>query len=123
MPVFPAEPVATTLVCYLHFAHEAAGAAGTRHSLRPPYLRDNDRAKLGRIAPRERERMSRLFENGIRNRAVRTVNKFTVMPGLVPGIHVLLSFLCNKDVDGRDKPGHDEMNNLKSASQHTASTR
>ena len=25
----------TTLVCYLHFAHEAAGAAGTRHSPRP----------------------------------------------------------------------------------------
>ena len=30
------------------------------------------------------------------------------MPGLVPGIHDLLSFLrCAKDVDGRDKPGHD----------------
>jgi 2-oxoglutarate/2-oxoacid ferredoxin oxidoreductase subunit beta len=28
------------------------------------------------------------------------------MPGLVPGIHDFLS--CNKDVDGRDKPGHDE---------------
>jgi hypothetical protein len=31
-----------------------------------------------------------------------------VMPGLVPGIHVLL-FLPDKDVDGRDKPGHDEL--------------
>src|SRR6202022_2702649 len=30
-----------------------------------------------------------------------------VMPGLVPGIHVLLSFLGAKDVDGRDKPGQD----------------
>jgi hypothetical protein len=29
-----------------------------------------------------------------------------VMPGLVPGIHVLLSSGF-KDVDGRDKPGHD----------------
>jgi hypothetical protein len=29
------------------------------------------------------------------------------MPGLVPGIHVLLAF-GRKDVDGRDKPGHDE---------------
>ena len=29
------------------------------------------------------------------------------MPGLVPGIHVCLSF--QQDVDGRDKPGHDEM--------------
>jgi hypothetical protein len=29
------------------------------------------------------------------------------MPGLVPGIHTFLS--CGiKDVDGRDKPGHDE---------------
>jgi hypothetical protein len=28
------------------------------------------------------------------------------MPGLVPGIHVLASVA--KDVDGRDKPGHDE---------------
>ena len=31
----------------------------------------------------------------------------TVMPALVAGIHVLRP--CNsKDVDGRDKPGHDE---------------
>src|SRR2546426_11571568 len=29
-----------------------------------------------------------------------------VMPGLVPGIHVVLC-KCDKDVDGRDKPGHD----------------
>jgi hypothetical protein len=29
------------------------------------------------------------------------------MPGLVPGIHDLLS-CSEKDVDGRDKPGHDE---------------
>jgi hypothetical protein len=29
------------------------------------------------------------------------------MPGLVPGIHVF-PFLGIKDVDGRDKPGHDE---------------
>ena len=32
------------------------------------------------------------------------------MPGLVPGIHVLLFLLSwgTKDVDGRDKPGHDD---------------
>jgi hypothetical protein len=31
------------------------------------------------------------------------------MPGLVPGIHVFTSLLRRgkKDVDGRDKPGHD----------------
>jgi len=28
-----------------------------------------------------------------------------VVPGLVPGIHVLEK----KDVDGRDKPGHDDV--------------
>jgi hypothetical protein len=30
------------------------------------------------------------------------------MPGLVPGIHVL-KYSSKKDVDGRDKPGHDEV--------------
>jgi hypothetical protein len=30
------------------------------------------------------------------------------MPGLVPGIHVLTALVDKKDVDGRDKPGHDE---------------
>jgi len=34
-----------------------------------------------------------------------------VMPGLVPGIHVLSRPLV-KDVDGRDKPGHDDGNSL-----------
>ena len=29
------------------------------------------------------------------------------MPGLVPGIHVFAA-TGEKDVDGRDKPGHDE---------------
>ena len=29
------------------------------------------------------------------------------MPGLVPGIHVLIP-VSEQDVDGRDKPGHDE---------------
>jgi hypothetical protein len=31
-----------------------------------------------------------------------------VMPGLVPGIHVLSSHKI-KDVDGRDEPGHDDI--------------
>jgi hypothetical protein len=33
--------------------------------------------------------------------------QLAVMPGLVPGIHVL-GELDKKNVDGRDKPGHDE---------------
>ena len=31
-----------------------------------------------------------------------------VMPGFMPGIHDLL-FASKQDVDGRDKPGHDEL--------------
>ncbi len=30
-----------------------------------------------------------------------------VMPGLVPGIHVLLCSSSKLGVDGRDEPGHD----------------
>jgi len=33
-----------------------------------------------------------------------------VMPGLVPGIHVLCA--ARKVVDGRDKPGHDDVERL-----------
>ncbi len=36
---------------------------------------------------------------------VQTVCPYVVMPGLVPGIHVLCS--AGQDVDVRDKPGHD----------------
>jgi hypothetical protein len=35
------------------------------------------------------------------------MNYSVVMPGLAPGIHVFKR-LRLKDVDGRDKPGHDE---------------
>jgi len=31
-----------------------------------------------------------------------------VMAGLVPAIHVFLYTHVNKDVDARDKPGHDD---------------
>jgi len=31
------------------------------------------------------------------------------MPGLVPGIHVFRRLQPLKDVDGRDKPGHDDV--------------
>jgi hypothetical protein len=31
-----------------------------------------------------------------------------VMPGFMPGIHVFIfNIISMKDVDGRDKPGHD----------------
>jgi hypothetical protein len=31
------------------------------------------------------------------------------MPALVAGIHVFAALQRNEDVDGRDKPGHDEL--------------
>ena len=31
------------------------------------------------------------------------------MPGLVPGIHAWSATRVKKNVDGRDKPGHDEL--------------
>jgi len=37
------------------------------------------------------------------------------MPGLVPGIHVF-GTISKKDVDGRDKPGHDGSVSVSSSS-------
>jgi hypothetical protein len=43
--------VVTTLVCFLHFAHEAAGALGARHSPRPRlgerYMRNSGTSRRG----------------------------------------------------------------------------
>ena len=48
--------VVTTLVCYQHTAHEAAGAAGARHSLRPLISESGKfKAKLARMMRRDRE--------------------------------------------------------------------
>jgi len=44
-----------------------------------------------------------------RDRQYCTSPFFSVMPDLVPGIHVLAA-QNKEDVDGRDKPGHDELN-------------
>jgi hypothetical protein len=41
------------------------------------------------------------------------------MPGLVPGIHVLAS---TKDVDGRDKPGHDAVDRENAVNQALSRT-
>jgi hypothetical protein len=47
------EPVVTMLVCFIHFAREAMGATGTRHSLRPLHSGRMVRARLGRYPRRE----------------------------------------------------------------------
>jgi hypothetical protein len=38
-----------------------------------------------------------------------THNLSVVMPGLVPGTHVLLPLSSKRGVGGRDKPGHDAL--------------
>jgi len=42
----------------------------------------------------------------VREPGIRIFN--AIMPGLVPGIHVLDSRSARKDVDGRVKTGHDK---------------
>jgi len=53
MPDFFGEPVVTMLVCFIHFAREAAGATGARHSL-CPVLEGSFMHHSGRVAPRGR---------------------------------------------------------------------
>jgi hypothetical protein len=52
--VIPVDLAVTTLVCFFIFAREAAGATGTRLSLRPHFLGRMIHARLGRFAPRGR---------------------------------------------------------------------
>jgi hypothetical protein len=54
MPGDSGVTVVTMLVCFVHFAREAAGALGARHSLRPRFPGRTIHAQLGRIAPRDR---------------------------------------------------------------------
>ncbi|MGY4598748.1 hypothetical protein ACVWXL_006494 [Bradyrhizobium sp. GM22.5] len=41
---------------------------------------------------------------------------WVVMPGLVPGIHVLVR--SSRGVDGRDKPGHDRESRYAASTKH-----
>src|SRR5262249_30203824 len=60
------------------------------------------------------ERKERSGDSGAANESahefrlsrLKSVATVSVMPGLVPGIHVFECFI-KQDVDGRDKPGHD----------------
>jgi len=55
MPGDPGVTVVTMLVCLFPFAHEAAGASSTRHSLRPLSTRGTVLQDPGAKAPRERD--------------------------------------------------------------------
>jgi hypothetical protein len=76
MPGDAGGPVVATLVCHQLFAHEAAGAAGTRHSPRPLFRGMRFCAQLGRIAPREYGRVSC---------CLKIESNYCRRPGLEPG--------------------------------------
>ena len=59
MPGVSGVTVVTTLVCYLLTAHEATGASGARHSLRPLIGGWEISAKLAQSTRRDREVVSR----------------------------------------------------------------
>ena len=57
--MFSAGPVCSCAHLFVHIAHETAGAARIRSSLRPLISEgDDEKKKLGRITPRDRERAS-----------------------------------------------------------------
>jgi hypothetical protein len=63
MPGDSGVTVVTMLVCCFIFAREAAGASCARHSLRPLNSEDRTfRAKLARIARRDREVVAERYE-------------------------------------------------------------
>src|ERR1700704_2063977 len=105
--------VVTRVLSTTTSAHEAAGAAGIRHSPRP-FVGRKINAKLGRIAPRDREVVSGivlLFENfevGVCAKRSLTSplldlarRNAPVMPGLDPGIHLRHKFFFEVG-----SPGH-----------------
>src|SRR4051812_18985846 len=91
----------------IYFAYEAAGAAGTRHSLRPLFSWRETAANLGRDARRECEVCPVRFEDRIGEaRVMRWPSTFSSCPALCRASTSYFLRRC-KDVDGRDKPGHD----------------
>src|ERR1700724_408871 len=92
MPGDPGATVVTTLVCYQHTAHEAAGATGTRHSPRPllgEKFVHTSGALRREIAKAYLALIARSDEFGVRSRRSLPPRNALVMPGLDPGIHHL----------------------------------
>src|ERR1700676_2862498 len=96
-----AEPVCSCAFVLCTFAHETAGAARTRCSLRPLFGgRGKFLANLGRIQPRTREAVSRKRDVD--------ANTPSSCPGL-PRASITLHKNLSKKMDCRVKPGNDEL--------------
>jgi hypothetical protein len=97
MPDEPGTTVVTNLRVF-HFYTQGRGRNGRPAFPAPSVLRANVfDVSLGRLAPREYSRVSAMTFSG----------KPRARP--LPGIHILVP--AKRDVDGRDKPGHDESAN------------
>src|SRR5258707_1190248 len=93
-----ANPAAAMLTCAAAATRNEDGSCGSSPV-------SGRRWSAARSPPVDVQRSARM------SRGVCMISTYSVMPGLVPGIHVF--FVHNKqDVDGRDKPGHDEFNTL-----------
>jgi hypothetical protein len=80
-------------------AHETAGAACTRHSLLPPFLRDKVQANLGRSVPREGEIVSTVIASGAKQSLPQQAAKWIASRSLSSGAHSR-DPLARNDADG-----------------------
>src|SRR5689334_17982148 len=96
MPAFSGKPV-VTYSCAFCFRTRGCGCIGTRHSLRPLPFEGGSFVENSGASCREKAKL-----------CLECRTTTLVITGLVPVIHVFLSSSVNKNVDGRDKPGHDD---------------
>ena len=102
-------------VAILHIQrHQRGGAAGgldlVVDLLQPAHRARHGhhvRAGLGELQSERRANAARGAGDQCDTVREGFVGHSPVMPGLVPGIHAFRFLLPLKDVDGRDKPGHD----------------
>ena len=99
-------------MCFLFFARETAGASSARHSLRPLMFQVRFRSNKTRAGMRSEIGEVRVLRGGIGelcvDEAASAVRQLVTpsWPGLSRPSTLLLR-QQGKDVDGRDKPGHD----------------
>ncbi len=104
MTVWPHIVASCWLMARARMSVPPPGAAGTTMRISVP---GKDCAKAGAAAVAAREE-SRKFRREIMNRPL----TLDVMPALVAGIHVFFRDNIKQDVDGRDKPGHDDRESI-----------
>jgi hypothetical protein len=84
-------------------------SAGSRAPVRRRWRRltDAKAAAMAQVSSSALISFSIMARPALQRFPVRSNRPSTAMPALVAGIHVFLAGVSKKDVDGRDKPGHD----------------